>query len=368
MKRYREPLRALLLASFLLVAFAGAFPPAPPKMAPADGNPVKREPVVQVSVADKQRGVAWVAGRRIEGSSLDPLLTNHVGWIAQTPFGWQESISSPRIRLATEGVLWGETDEGLRQTTRMARQRGLKTLLKPHIWVRGQWRGEILMASEADWRTWFDDYGSFLLHYAKLAEAEGIEALCIGTELHQTVKEKPEEWRRLIQSVRAVYRGQLTYAANWYQEFEDVPFWGDLDAIGVQAYFPLRGVPGGTLEELRAGWQAPLASLESVSRQFGKPILVTEVGYRSTPVASSKPWEWPRRGAAMPVDLEIQRDCYEAFFREVWPQPWLAGVFWWKWYPVSGGSQADDFSPQGRPAEQVLRQYFSAGAGATLGR
>ena len=41
-------------------------------------------------------------------------------------------------------------------------------------------------------------YGVFILHYARLAERLGIEALCIGTELRQTVGARPDEWRRLI--------------------------------------------------------------------------------------------------------------------------------------------------------------------------
>ncbi|MCH9647832.1 MAG: hypothetical protein K0U98_06305 [Deltaproteobacteria bacterium] len=313
-----------------------------------------------VELRNKHRGVAWVAGREISGASLDPLVGNSVGWIAQTPFGWQSGVDSPSIRLKTSGgVLWGETDEGLATTTRLARERGIKTLLKPHIWVRGKWRGDIAMADEAAWKEWFQNYETFLLHYARLAEGLKIEALCIGTELHRTVKEKPDQWRRLIRAVRKVYSGQLTYAANWYQEFEDVSFWEELDFIGVQAYFPLRSQPGGTVAQLRDGWQQPLRALEAVSKKAGKPVLVTEVGYRSTSGASQKPWEWPQRGNPAPVDLVTQKRAYEAFFQEVWPQPWVAGVYWWKWYPgPSRSGKNDDFTPQGKPAEGVMGEYF----------
>ena len=95
--------------------------------------------------------------------------------------------------------MWGERDAGLEITTRLARQLGIKTLLKPHIWMRpsstGKWRSDIEMGSEEDWQSWFKDYRKFILHYAKFAQKNGIEALCIGTELHQTVVKREKEWR-----------------------------------------------------------------------------------------------------------------------------------------------------------------------------
>ena len=102
---------------------------------------------------DKHRGVSWVAGREVGAAAMDALAKHHVNWIVQTPFGWQKAPDSPNVQLATSGrILWGERDEGLETTTRLAKERGIKTLLKPHIWLRGGgWRGDIAMKSETDW-------------------------------------------------------------------------------------------------------------------------------------------------------------------------------------------------------------------------
>ena len=82
------------------------------------------------------RGVSWVAGREITAKNFDPIVKCHANWIVQTPFGWQRTIASPDITLVTGGgVLWGETDEGLRVTTELARRHGIRTMLKPHIWI-----------------------------------------------------------------------------------------------------------------------------------------------------------------------------------------------------------------------------------------
>ncbi len=322
---------------------------------------------VSIPIESKHRGVGWQASPEvITADHLRPLQAVQVNWIAQTPFGWQRDLSTPRIRLATDGrVFWGETDVGLATTARLARAQGIETLLKPHIWVGGKFRGDIAMTSEKDWRAWFDSYREFILHYARFAEEHGIQVLCVGTELHRTVVEKPQEWRQLIAAIRQVYSGKLTYAGNWYREFEEVPFWDDLDYIGIQAYFPLQDTNGSTVEALRAGWKEPLDRIRRLSARFGKPVLITEIGYRSVGHAARKPWEWPEHGEAAPVDLETQRNCYQAFFDEVWPEPWLAGVYWWKWSPTTletGAADNTGFSPQFKPAREVLKTHFDRAA------
>ncbi len=343
---------AVWLASVLLATGdgGGAAAPAPP------------------APAERQRGVSWVAGGPVAESDLAELAELGVNWIVQTPFGWQQAIDAPAVRLVTSGhVLWGERDEGIEATTRLARAHGIRTLLKPHLWVRhggpGEWPGAIAMESEEDWQAWFASYGAFLLHYAELAQRLGIEALAVGTELHRTVAERPGDWRRLIASVRAVYGGKLTYAANWDEEFEEVPFWDELDFIGIQAYFPLAGRERPTLDELAGGWERHLPVIEAVQRRAGKPVVFTEIGYRSVPAAAIAPWQWPERGAAETADPETQARCYEAFFRAVWPRPWLAGAYFWKWYPRAKAHfeapWETDFTPQGKPAAEVLRRYYA---------
>ena len=116
-------------------------------------------------------------------------------------------------------------------------------MIKPHIWIlqpsEGMWRADIYPNNEADWETWQASYRDFILRYARVAERAQAEMFCIGTEFSRLTTEKPEFWNDLIQSVREVYAGEITYAANWYEEFEKIPFWDDLDYIGIQAYFPL---------------------------------------------------------------------------------------------------------------------------------
>lgn len=336
---------------------------------------------INIPMDEKHRGVCWVGGPNvIDSSHILNVASKHVNWISQTPFGWQRGYDNPSIgtnkQIEAQGhnAWWGESDEGLKTTTRLAKAQGVKTILKPHIWLRddaGKWRGEIEMKSEENWKKWFSEYENFILHYAQLAEEEEMEMLCIGTELHKTCVEREKDWRSLIAKVRDVYSGPLTYAANFADEFEDITFWDELDYIGVQAYFPLTENEEPTLAEVKSGWQTHIDKLEKFSARFNKPILFTEVGYKSTKDSGKEPWVWPNR---MSVEKrqqiysdETQSVLYEALFSEVFQKPFIAGFHIWKWFPTRISNSDPNrepsyhigFTPQGKPAEKVMTDWFS---------
>lgn len=323
---------------------------------------------VDIPLSEKHRGVNWVAGREITLNHMIPLAKNHVQWIIQTPFGWQSRYDSPDIALVTGGrVLWGETDEGLRLTTEYAKRFEIKTLLKPHIWLRekpgGKWRADIDFPDEEGWNAWFDSYRTFIMHYAKFAQTHGIEGLCIGTELRNPAVQREADWRALIKEIRGVYEGELTYAANWYREYEEIKFWDALDYIGIQGYFPLVQHETPTLAQLKEGWKSHVKKIERISKRFDKPVLFTEQGYKSTNDTAIEPWQWPRPEDKDKIDLQTQANCYEAFFQTFWDKPWCAGVYWWKWFPsdkdmTDRNALNHDFTPQGKPSQDVMKTWY----------
>lgn len=297
---------------------------------------------------EKVKGVSWESARgQVESQHLESLRPYHVTWIAQTPFGWQRAWNESEIAFGGQRGMWGERDSGLVRTAQLARQHGIKTLLKPHIWLRGggqgKWRSDIEMKSEAEWKEWFAQYEAFILHYAVLAEQYGFEGFCIGTELYIASSEHETEWRDLIQKVRAVYSGQLTYAANFYKEYEAIAFWDALDFIGVQAYFPLTKQQDPTVKQLKKGWKPHLAALRACAQKWNKPIVFTEVGYRSSRDAGIEPWVWPERGTVAPekISNEVQARCYQAMFEACWKEDWMQGIFLWKWSPQNYGWQSN---------------------------
>ncbi len=89
-------------------------------------------------------------------------------------------------------------------------------------------------------------------------------------------------------------------------------------------------------------------------------MVLTEVGYHSLDTAASRPWEWNLPGN---LSMETQARCYESLFRSISDHPSVNGVFIWKWHPKydrAGGPEDTEYSPQHKPAEQVLAKSFAA--------
>ena len=211
----------------------------------------------------------------------------------------------------------------------------------------GSWRGRIV---PADPKAWFDSYQRFLAPWAELAETEGAAQFFVGTELAGTLRSEAF-WRATIQKVRASYRGEVLYAASW-DEAQLVPFWGALDLVGVDFYFPVasRRDPGRL--EILAGWQPWIDRLDLLHHQTGRRILLTEIGYRSVDGACMHPYDSIAGGR---LDVREQADLYWAALQAAAGQDWIAGMYWWDW-PAdgTGGPANSDYTPNGKPAAREL--------------
>ncbi len=315
------------------------------------------------------RSVTLDARSPPSAAMLPRLKTLGVTHITLIQFGFQSRIDVPELRMRTEADWYSESDRGIRSLARQADSLGMGVILKPHIWIsrynaEGQSRADLGFDAEPDWEAWQDQYRTLVLHYARLAEETGADMLVVGTELARAARERPEFWRGLIADVRGIYGGALTYAANWWGEYEDIAFWEDLDYIGVQAYFELCEDDAPAKAVLHKGWEPHKAAMQELSRKTRRPILFTEIGYRNVPSAAREPWRWPNRsevGTVEPDDA-LQARLYEVFFESLWSEPWFAGAILWKWRADTSRRRNHlDFSPQGKLAESVIEDWFTRG-------
>jgi len=229
----------------------------------------------------------------------------------------------------------------------------------------GKWRSDIYPKNDKEWNTWKDSYRDFILRYAKIAESANAEMFCLGAELTQLTKEKEDYWKALIREVRTIYSGELTYAANWYKEYEDIKFWGELDYIGVQGYFPLVKSENPSIDKISKGWKKYSAKLESLHEKFNRQIIFTEMGYKSTACSAIRPWEWLENKDRSDVQYSdtTQANCYSAFFKSIWPKPWFSGVHIWQMradYQVRTDRKNMDFFPQGKLAEEIISKGYGS--------
>ena len=320
--------------------------------------------------ADVQRGVClahnWQDrgargyGTASSAAQLEELSELGVGWLSLTPFAFMRAPDDPEIRLVGSHA-GGERDEVVVRQIEQARAAGMRVLLKPHIWIRGGvYRGEVAMDDEQEWERFFAAYERYILHYARMAQEHGVEILAVGVELDRTVDAHPERWREIVATVREVYDGELVYSANWDRVL-DFPLWDVFDYVGVQFYPPLADEAGATDQALRGRMEHYASVLDGFHARVDRPILFTEVGYRSVRHAELRPHAWPEREEGRSeVDEATQAHAYALFLDVMGRRPWTAGIYWWKWFTDPGTDEEGPtgFSPRDKLAEAVLASFY----------
>jgi hypothetical protein len=291
--------------------------------------------------------------------TVEELRGHGVRWLSLTPFGYLPSATAAEVQMVTD-LAHGENDARMHAELAAARELGLHVILKPHVWIAGgAWRGAYAPAGEEGWARFFESYERFILHYARMAATHDVEILVVGTELPTAAHEAA--WRRIIAAIREVYGGELTYAANW-DAAAAVPFWDAVDAVGVQFYPPLAEDLHASEAAMRGELERRLDGLGALSRRVDRPIILTEVGYKSIVGAEIHPHTWPERHGRPAVSEAAQARAYRRLFTAVAERPFIRGVHLWKWFtdPDTREEGADGFSPRGKQAEAVLRAAYGA--------
>ncbi|RKY41927.1 MAG: hypothetical protein DRP85_04570 [Candidatus Makaraimicrobium thalassicum] len=253
------------------------------------------------------------------------------------------------------------SDEAVTRAVRRAHELGMKVMFKLQLDLLdksdGSWRGEIASTEEAEWDEWFRGYKDYMMHYVDIANKEKVAMICLGTELSASATVKGYLWRDLIKKVRSRYPGLLTYAAHW-DRYQDIRFWDLLDYVGINPYFPLTEKMVPTYDELKQGWSEWVPGIEDFQRRVRKPIIFPEVGCSSAEGAAIRPWEHVPRTE---VNLKLQADYYRAILDTFWDKEWFYGLYWWYWGTNvnMGGKFNRGFTPQNKPAEQVIKKWYA---------
>jgi hypothetical protein len=318
--------------------------------------------------AERHKGMtfaSWTRGQYASAQgeqALAELAATGAEWVAIIVTGYQRAGTSRIIRRHSRRTA---SDAALIAAIATAHGLGLRVMLKPHVDLEGiaapgRWVIGTGFTEESQWESWFTTYRRFIGHYATLAQESDVELFAIGTELAGTTG-REDEWREIAQLVRERFSGEITYASNHGGEEVAITWWGAVDYIGVDAYYPLVDWPHPSVADLKAAWveRGHLETLASLAARHGRPVLLTEIGYRSARFTAAAPWD--HRGD-QEIDVDVQARAYRAAFEVLWDQPWLAGIYWWYWDadPEVGGDDDSGYSPRGKRALGVLEDYYLA--------
>lgn len=309
---------------------------------------------------------AWSA-EAYNSSDCDQSIANLAGiksnWVLLTVFWFMDTYRD--VDMHRRPDLYTASDSSVIHAIQRAHGLGLEVALKPMVdVVDGTWRGQIV---PSDWALWFENYRSFINYYAVLAENNDVGMFVVGTELRSS-QTYETEWRQVIADAHVTFSGPLTYAANWDSYGTgSIRFWDALDYVGVDAYFPLTDSFSPSLSQLMSAWSHCMKS-GYISRNWvnelyqtyvatGRKILFSEIGYCSQDGTNTRPWDW---NISPNVDLQEQADCYQAALEVFHNKTWFNGWFWWNWEtdPDAGGPSEKHYTPQNKPAQNILNQYY----------
>jgi len=245
---------------------------------------------------------------------------------------------------------------------------------------------------EAYVETFFQTYGDMLSHYALIAEEEGVELMSLGGEMDHLFKTRSlgasdydygDELREMVDRVRAVYSGWLTYDMLIDSAFDPARIdrayvWGDLglDFISFSCYPDSNCSSPPSRECLTASYRELFQGLLPWVNlyEFTKPVLFTEWGAVNYPGASQSPtqhefekrFEIDKNGDSIDDGDAEQAAIFDAFF-EVAAQhrDWFKGAFPWNVWISSDAMYANwmlhsrGFVFREKPAEDFLRKWYN---------
>lgn len=302
-------------------------------------------------------------GTQASARALDEAVRMGATWVSLTPFGRAWDLDPDGIDLTFEAPFEKNRADVL-TTIRQAHDRGLRVMLVPHLWIESQeWRALIDFPDDAGWARWAASYRRFLTTWAQVAEEGGVEMLSVGVELRSWVTTpRAESFIPIIHEVRSIYSGLLTYSANW-DDVEHTLIFGELDLIGINAFYPLAEASGASPEALMAGGERVATRIEWLAKDWDMPVVLTEIGYTNRTDPALRPWEWPESMKDVTLDEDAQADAYRAIIAPCVSRAWCAGLFVWRLYadPDDVSQEPEyGFSPRGKRAEIVMRDAFSA--------
>ena len=198
---------------------------------------------------------------------------------------------------------------------------------------------------------------------------EDVDMLFVGSEL-SSLQNLEKYWSSLIENVRSVYRGAVSYSANW-DDWNSVSFHNDLDILGINGYFPLERI-GSESESFNASAQINSAHVSSAylrsmllphlsalklwSRENQTAIFFSEVGYPDHSLALQQPWNPGTPNSRYQPELQVEG--YRAFLDVFGDADFSKGIFF---YAIHQHEHRDlnGYTPQQGKSREALIEYLN---------
>ena len=305
-------------------------------------------------------------------------------WVLIAP-PWDHQELDPLPIISNEDVpVPAYPDEAtLREHIREIKADGLKLTMEPQVCC--QPTGDTSKRGDEWLMAWMDQYESFLLYHARIAQAEGVEKLLLdwGANFvlpagdHQELGWLEPRWKEMMANVRSAYEGPIGYSllAGWDQGNYDPPWPAtalepiqeEFDFWGVHLWQGLASSGDATQGELDAEAEQIFAQmLDPLHATDGKPIVLASIAYGSFnggTVGDKSVWQValeaysPEGETTLVYDGAEQAMAMQAIMRAVAKRPFIVGSYPFL-YQYNGQPLSPDYSVRGKPAEGTLAEWY----------
>ncbi len=266
------------------------------------------------------------------------------------------------------------SDDELISLINYAKSIGLNVALKPHIdgidfctnpeSTRGG-------SHHSDWTEWINNYKKFIKHYATIANETNINLFFIGTELDSaTISDcngcnvnADADWRSIINLVRSVYKGPITYSVSCHGECTTpakISFWDAVDYISIEPYFSLTNTLNPSINNMNQSFNKKLDSYaKTLSDKYGKKVILGEVNVYSFDGVNSAPLDGNLASTRKPDHAE-QANYYESFFQSINNKDYIKSYYLWAGYlgSFTGYQPKDTYDPVfNKVGGQVIKKW-----------
>jgi len=241
------------------------------------------------------------------------------------------------------------TEAGLRAQIQANRAQGIAVMVSPQVDPMVDFSGT---HTTAWWDAWFDQYGSFLVAQAQIAEDEGAADLSFrpdGLAADNPPADADARWRALLSRVRAVFSGRIGLRFYGFSDggtpgaFPDVAgvtFADAVDFAVIVAVGPLSTDPDADDDALLAG----AAGIVDLAQPLGLPAVIEGVysavaqSWRGTEFYSislaNGPWNGENQWQAgtYSFDEVAQARAHHALLRAIASRSWVDSYLAWGYW------------------------------------
>lgn len=311
--------------------------------------------ITKISTQDKSNALSYT-----EKASLDTLVAQgysginiNIGYLQDNKFSGIIS-TEPEINL-----------EYVKALIDYAESKNLKVYLRALINNRdGSFRKEIAPENPDEW---FSQYSQILRKISNIPVKKKYD-IYLGSELDELLLSHPKKFEELIKKLRTDgFNGKIIQSIifNYDADTSKINVLNNLpiDIIGIDFYVSMMHKE--TSEKKR--YYEPKYYITKIFDTSKKPVMFTELGYRSIEKGNINPWNY--RNNDLSTDYSVQKRCFENFFKALLCKDFKneknLGIYFWitdnKSYDedilLTKDSRQSGYSFFNKPAEDVVRKF-----------